>query len=93
MTVLGYINRHNKIDTNLKRFKFSFCSPYEFGTDWSCFIISLKILLILTQLYSVLFFSNLSRGRKEAKEKWLPGTLFLVANISTVVDRSVIDDL
>ena len=82
MTVLGYINRYNKIDTNLKRFKLSFCPPYETGTDRSCFIISLIILLISTQLYSVLFFYNLSRGRKETKEKWLPRTLFFVANIS-----------
>ena len=82
MTVLGCINRYNKIDTNLKRFKFSFCAPYETGTDRSCFIIYLIILLISTQLYSVLLFSNLSRGRKETKEKWLPRTLFFVANIS-----------
>ena len=70
MTVSGSINHYNKIDTNLKRFKFSSCFSYETGTDLSSVVISLIILLSSTQLYSVLFFFNLSLGRKEAK-KWL----------------------
>ena len=97
MTVSGSINRYNKIDTNLKRFKFSSCFPYETGTDLSCVIISLIILRSSTQLYSVLFFLSLILGRKETR-KMATQHAFFVANYSddfplTVADRSVIDDL
>ena len=95
MTVSGSINRYNEIDTNLKRFKFPSCFPYETGTDLSCVIISLIILLSSTQLYPVLFFFNLHLGRKETKNGYTArffGCKFF-RWFSTVVDRSVIYDL
>ena len=93
MTVSGSINRYNEIDTNLKRFKFLSCFPYETGTDLSCVIISLIILLSSTQLYSVLFFSNLRLGRKETKKKMATQHAIFVANFSDDFPLQLTDTL